>query len=135
MQGFYDVTSEGAKRCGLVLYRFNASVIFYNAPHFKQRLLAVAHANPGTKWLIVDGAPISHLDSTGADTIAGLVDDLAERNIKLAIGGVVPQVHQMLERSGALDRLGSDAVFQTLRAAVDGYESVSIAIASSANRP
>jgi high affinity sulfate transporter 1 len=125
LQGFYDVTRhEGAKPLpGLVLYRFNASVIFFNAPHFKQRVLAVADANQHVERLIVDGGPISHLDSTGADTIAGLADDLGRRNIRLALGGVVPQVQRMLERSGAMERLGPDAVFRTLRAAVADYES------------
>jgi high affinity sulfate transporter 1 len=124
-QGFFDVADhEGATTVpGLVVYRFNASVIFYNAPYFKRRVLAVADASPGARWFIVDGAPIVHLDSTGADTIAVLADDLASRGIRLAIGGVLPQVRQMLERSGALERLGPDGVFPTLRAAVAAYES------------
>ncbi len=123
-QGFFDVADhEGAAAVpGLVLYRFNASVIFYNAPYFKRRVLAVAAGSPGATWVIVDGAPIVHLDSTGADTIADLVDDLASRGTRLAIGGVLPQVRQMLERSGALARLGTDAVFPTLRAAVAACE-------------
>jgi hypothetical protein len=50
-----------------------------------------------------------------------LADDLAGRGIRLVIG-VLPQVRRMLERSGALERLGEDAVFPTLRAAVEGYE-------------
>ncbi len=115
---------EGAKPVpGLVLYRFNASLIFYNAPHFKQRVIAVADANSHVELLIVAGAPMTHLDSTGADTIADLADDLARRNIQLAICGVPPQVQRMLERSGALDRLGPGAVFETLRAAVEAHES------------
>ena len=99
-------------------------MIFYNAPYFKKRVLATADANPGVKWLVVDGGPIVHLDSTGADTIAALVDDLAGRGIRLAFGGVHPQVRRMLERSGALNRLGQDAVFRTLRTAVVECESV-----------
>jgi MFS superfamily sulfate permease-like transporter len=130
LQGFYDMAEqEGATRVpGLVLYRFNASVIFYNAPYFKRRVLAVADANPHAKWLIVDGAPIVHLDSTGADTIAALVDDLSSRGIRLAIGGALPQAHLMLQRSGALDRLGADAVFRTVRVAVERCESPALAI-------
>ncbi len=133
-QGFFDVADhEGATAVpGLVLYRFNASVIFYNAPYFKRRVLAVAASSSGATWLIVDGAPIVHLDSTGADTIAVLADDLASRGIRLAIGGVLPQVRQMLERSGALERLGADAVFPTLRAAVEACES-NLTIATRAN--
>jgi MFS superfamily sulfate permease-like transporter len=124
LQGFYDVaTHEDATVVpGLVVYRFNASVIFYNAPYFRRRVLAAAEANPAATWLIVDAAPIVHLDSTGADTIAALADDLAARGTRLVIAGVLAQVQRMLERSGALERLGADAVFPTLRAAVEAYE-------------
>ena len=108
---------------GVVIYRFAASVIFYNAAYFRRRVLAAAEGTPGTAVLIVDAAPIVHLDSTGADAIAALAEELAERGIRLAIGGVLPQVRQMLERSGALERLGADAVFPTLRAARDAHES------------
>jgi high affinity sulfate transporter 1 len=130
-QGFFDVADhEGATAVpGLILYRFNAAVIFYNAPYFKRRVLAVAASSPDAAWLIVDGAPMVHLDSTGADTIAVLADDLASRGSRLALGGVPPQGRQMLERSGALDHLGADAVFPTLRAAVDACAS-SHAVAS-----
>ena len=81
-------------------------------------MLAVADASPGATCLIVDGAPIAHLDSTGADTIATLADDLSRRGMRLALGGVLPQVQRMLERSGAFERVGADAVFPTFRAAV-----------------
>ena len=43
--------------------------------------------------------------------------------MRLAFGGVAPQVQRMLERSGALERLGADAVFPTLRRAVLAHES------------
>ena len=93
LQGFRDVTLyEGATPIpGLVLYQFGASIIFFNAPHFKRRALAVADANAGAKWLIIDGAPILHVDSTGADTIVDLADELKTRGMRLAFGGVAPR--------------------------------------------
>jgi sulfate permease, SulP family len=78
--------------------------------------------SPDARALIVDCAPMVHLDSTGADTIGALTDALAARGITLAFGGVLPPIRRMLERSGALERLGADAVFPTLRAAVNAYE-------------
>jgi len=121
LPGFHDVARhEGTTPIpGLVLYRFTASLIFYNAPYFKRRVLAVADATRGVSWVIVDAAPIVHLDSTGADTLVALADDLSGRGIRLALAGVLPQVRRMLERSGALDRLGADGVYSTLRAAVE----------------
>ena len=117
----------GATRIpGLVIYRFNASLIFYNAPYFTRRVQPVASSSAGATWLIIDGGPIVHLDSTGADAIVALADHLASRGIRLAIGGVVAQVRQMLELSGALAALGSDAVFPSLRAAVEACESTHV---------
>lgn len=125
LQGFHDLARhEGAAAVpGLVLYRFTASVIFYNAPYFRRRALLAAGADPRVRWLVLDGAPIVHLDSTGADTMATLADDLSRRGIKLAVAGALPQVQRMLERSGALVRVGPEAVFPSLRAAVAAYQS------------
>jgi anti-anti-sigma factor len=106
-----------------VLYRFNASVIFFNAAYFKRRVLAAVSGRPGTRWVVVDGGPIVHLDSTGADTLAALADELAAKGVRLMLADVHARVQRMLERSGALERLGVGAVFPTLRSAVEGYES------------
>jgi high affinity sulfate transporter 1 len=124
LQGFHDLARhEGATAVpGLVLYRFTASLIFYNASYFRRRVLAVAKTDPPASWLVVDGGPIAHLDSTGADTLVSLADDLSGLGVRMAIGGVLPQVQRMLERSGALERLGADAVFPSVRAAVEACE-------------
>jgi MFS superfamily sulfate permease-like transporter len=135
LSGFHDLAAhEGATRVPrVVLYRFTASLIFYNASHFRRRVLVVAAADPTAAWVVVDGGPIAHLDSTGADTLVALADDLQRRGMRIAIGGALPQVRRMLERSGALERLGADAVFPSLRAAVEACESrgsvVALAIA------
>ena len=124
--GFHDLAGDerAATIRGLTLYRFTASVIFYNARYFKQRALAAALADREVKWLVIDGASIVHLDSTGADTIVELADELKARDIKLVIGGVLPQVRLMLERSGAIERIGRDALFHTVRSAVEAYSTV-----------
>jgi len=124
LPGFHDVRlHDGATPVpGLVLYRFTASLIFYNASHFRRRILTLADADPHATWFIVDGTPVVHLDSTGADTLIALADDLAARGMRLAIAGALPQARVMLERSGALERLGADAMFESLREAVDLHE-------------
>ncbi len=124
LQGFHDLERhEGATAVpGLVVYRFTASLVFFNAPYFRRRVLSVVSVNPAATWLVLDGSPIAHLDSTGADALVSLADDLSARGVKIVLAGVAPQVRRMLERSGALDRLGVDAVFPSLRAAVEACE-------------
>ena len=124
LPGFHDLEHhEGATAvAGVVVYRFTASLIFYNAPYFKRRVLSVVAANPAASWLVLDAGPIAHLDSTGADTLVSLADDLSARGVRIALGGTLPQVQRMLQRSGTLERLGADAVFSSLRAAVEACE-------------
>ena len=125
LPGFRDLADDEDATAipGVVIYRFTASLIFYNAAYFKRRVLGVTAASPAASWLVVDAAAIPHLDSTGADTLVALANDLSARGVTLAIGGAVPQVRRMLERSGALDRLGAGAVFPSLKSAVAACES------------
>lgn len=122
--GFHNLAQhEGAAPLpGIVLYRFNAPVIFFNAAYFKRRVLEVLSTSPDATWIIVDGAPIVHLDSTGADTIAALAGELKAAGIHLAIAGAHGRVAQMLDRSGTHEVLGPDALFPTLRSAVEAYQ-------------
>jgi sulfate permease, SulP family len=87
----------------------------------KRRVPSVIAKSPGARWLI--GAPIVHLDRTGADTIAVLADELAAREIRLVMADVHARVWRMPDRSGAPKRLGAGAVFPTLRSAMEAYQS------------
>ncbi len=125
LPGYHNVAryDDAATIPGLVMYRFNASLIFYNAAYFKRRVHQVLAASPGTSWIVLDAAPIVQLDSTGADTIAALADELAARGIRLVIADMHARPQRMLERSGALERLGPGGVLPTLRSALAAYQS------------
>ena len=78
-------------------------------------------ANPGATLVIVDGAPIVAPRQHRCRHARRARRRLAARGIRLAIAGVLPEVRRMLERSGALERLGKEAVPLTLRAAVEAH--------------
>ena len=55
---------------GLIVYRFDAPLVFANAAYFTERLEAlVAAAGPGLKCVILDAEPISDFDSTAAEAL------------------------------------------------------------------
>src|SRR5271157_3693918 len=66
LKGFHNIMHHEQARTwpDLVLYRFGAALVFFNAPYFKKRVLEMAASHPGTKWFIVDGGPINTVDST-----------------------------------------------------------------------
>jgi high affinity sulfate transporter 1 len=126
MKGFHDLThhADALSTPGLLLYRFEARIVFYNATYFKKRVLELATSQPDLKWLVIDGSTINTIDSTGAETIEALARDLARRGVRLALAGFRTETRGMLERSGAMAAIGTDAVYPTLKSAMNAFLAV-----------
>jgi MFS superfamily sulfate permease-like transporter len=56
LKGFHNVLHHENARTwpDLVLYRFGAALVFFNAPYFKKRVLELAESYPRIKWLVVE---------------------------------------------------------------------------------
>jgi MFS superfamily sulfate permease-like transporter len=78
LKGFHNVLHHENARTWpeLVLYRFGAALVFFNAPYFKKRVLEMAATQPGIKWFIVDDSTINSIGSTGAAMLEALSEDL-----------------------------------------------------------
>jgi MFS superfamily sulfate permease-like transporter len=121
LKGFHNILHHEKARTwpDLVLYRFGAALLFFNAPYFKKRVLEIAASHPGIKWFIVDGSPINTIDSTGAAILEALSEDMRTRGIRLGFANLRTEVRALLERSGVQAALGDGALFTTLKSAVD----------------
>jgi MFS superfamily sulfate permease-like transporter len=65
---------------GLMLFRFNAPIVFFNAPYFKREVMsAVDAAGPSLKWLVLDMLPITMIDATGLYTAKEIASALTAR--------------------------------------------------------
>lgn len=121
LKGFHNILHHEKARTwpDLMLYRFGAALVFFNAPYFKRRVPETAASHPGIQWFIVDGSTINSVDSTGAAILEALPEDLRTRGIRLGFANLRTEVRALLERSGALAALGDGALFPSLKAAVD----------------
>ena len=104
---------------GVVLYRFDASVLFFNADYFKARVRAVVDATqPKPRWLVIDASTIAHIDITGAAVLKEVFEDLTRAGVEVALAEVKGPVRAMLERTGLSQQLGSARMFPTVESAV-----------------
>jgi high affinity sulfate transporter 1 len=124
LKGFHNITHyDDAKTIpGLVLYRFSAAIIFFNTAYFKRRVHEVLMAYPETRWFIVDGGPINDIDSTGAEILKSLSEDLKRKGVRLGLADARTEVRSMLEKAGVLPHLDPEALFPTLKAAVKAWK-------------
>jgi MFS superfamily sulfate permease-like transporter len=123
LRGWYPLTEhpDAATHPGLVVYRFGAGIVFFNAGYFKRRVLEIVASHPGTEWLILDGSTVTLLDLTGTEMLDTLTGELAARGVHLGLANVHRDVRARLDRAGVLDHIGTASVFPTLNSATDAF--------------
>ena len=100
LPGFHSIERhpEATTIPGLVLLRFNAPLVFFNAPNFKRGVMAAAAAaGPSLKWLVLDMLPVTLVDATGLYTAEEVADALRERGVVLAAAGRQTEWHMWAE--------------------------------------
>ena len=88
--GFHSLVrhEDGKSVPGLLLFRFNAPITFFNAPYFKRELLrAVDEAGSGLHHVVIDLLPVTSIDATGLMTITELATALNARGVGLNAAG------------------------------------------------
>ena len=102
---------------GLLLFRFNAPITFFNAPYFKREITnAAENAGPDLKHVVLDLLPVSTIDATGLLTLMEVVTNLRARGISFNAAGRSTEWHQWANARGFDAR--SIRMFPTLRSAV-----------------
>jgi sulfate permease, SulP family len=107
---------------GLIVYRFDAPLVFANAAYFTERLeTLVANAGAGLKCVILDAEPISDFDSTAAEALETLDVDLERIGADLWIARANKPLRELFTTTGLMTRLGEEHIFPSVRAAVVAY--------------
>jgi SulP family sulfate permease len=111
---------------GLIVYRFDAPLVFANAAFFTERLEGlVANASPGLRCVILDAEPISDFDSTAAEALETLDADLERLGADLWIARANAPLRELLTATGLTTRLGAEHLYPSVRAAVVAYQAQS----------
>ena len=96
--------------------------MFANAAFFTERLeTLVANAGPGLKCVILDAEAISDFDSTAAEALESLDADLERLGVDLWVARANAPLRDLLTATGLMERLGTEHVYPSVRAAVTAY--------------
>ena len=125
LPGFHSVERHpGAKTFpGLVLYRFDGPLTFFNSDYFRTRTMAVADtAGPRLRWLVIDAIPISQIDITGLYALRDLRERLEARGTTLILAGRKTEILIWLRQAGLYRPEHENWIFPTLRQALKAYQ-------------
>jgi high affinity sulfate transporter 1 len=106
---------------GLVIFRFDAPLFFANARTFRDQIRSLAGADPRPSWIVIAAEPITDVDTTAADMLHELDEELNAKHTSLVFAELKDPVRAKLERYELIGPLDPDHFFPTLDAAVDAF--------------
>jgi MFS superfamily sulfate permease-like transporter len=127
--GYHDVRSypDARRLPGLVIFRFDAPLIFANAATFRNEVLRLARTEPAPAWLVIAAEPITDVDTTAADMLVDLDQDLNERDQHLVFAELKDPVRRKIDRYGLAGHVKPGHIdpahfFPTIDAAVAAFQ-------------
>ena len=124
VKGYHDILRypEAKQIPGLLLFRWDAPLFFANADTFRQRILdALDAAAAPVKWVVIAAEPIIDVDTSAAEMLEELDNDLLVRGAELAFAEMKDPVKDRLERYGLCARIGLEYFFPTIGVAVKTF--------------
>jgi MFS superfamily sulfate permease-like transporter len=121
---YRDITvrSEAETIPGLLIFRFDAPIIFANAGYFADKVRRfIAEAGMPVRQVLVPAQQINHIDSTGADQLGKLQAELGAKGILLSFAEVKSALLEAMRRTGLEERIGADNFYESIH---DGVQAL-----------
>ena len=106
---------------GLVIFRFDAPLFFANARTFRDQIRRLAATTPRPDWILIASEPITDVDTTAADMLADLDEELNAAGTSLVFAELKDPVREKLERYELIGPLNPAHFFPTLDAALETF--------------
>ena len=121
--GLHDTESypDAELMPGLVVYRFDAPLIFANARTFADEVRAMVDERPSLTWVVIAAEPVTDVDTTAADMLQELDTWMNERGVSLVFAELKDPVRTKIERYGLTGTIDPAHFFPTLDDAIAAY--------------
>ncbi|MFG0283612.1 MAG: SulP family inorganic anion transporter [Phycisphaerales bacterium JB039] len=106
---------------GMVIFRSEGSLVYFNAEHVRDRVMAEVRAT-APRTVVCDLSASPHLDLGGAEMLSGLAAELEAMGIRLLIVEARSRVRDRLRAEGLEDRIGRIDRFTSVADAVDAMQ-------------
>ncbi|MFF3620391.1 SulP family inorganic anion transporter [Streptomyces sp. NPDC002467] len=123
LEGYHDLRSypQAGRLPGLVIYRFDAPLVFANAKTFRDEVRRLAAADPRPSWIVIAAEPMTDVDTTAADVLEELDEALNADDVHLVFAELKDPVRRKIERYELTRTINPDHFFPTVEAAVAAF--------------
>jgi MFS superfamily sulfate permease-like transporter len=120
IKGFHDISDypEAATIPGLLIYRFDANLVFFNCNYFRESVLRhIGESATPVEWVLIDASPINVVDYTALQKLDELRQELRARGIALAYARAKQSLHRFFRSDWIIEREEAEGrlVFPTVK--------------------
>ncbi|WP_409240515.1 SulP family inorganic anion transporter [Streptomyces sp. PA5.6] len=125
LPGYHDIRSypEAERVPGLVIYRFDAPLVFANAKTFRDEVTRLSRGDPAPEWIVIAAEPMTDVDTTAADVLETLDESLNARGVHLVFAELKDPVRRKIEQYELTRTIDERHIFPTIEAAVAAFRS------------
>src|SRR5215813_5409998 len=123
LAGYHDIHSypDASQLPSLMIYRFDAPLLFANAKTFRDEVFRFAGAEPAPRWIVIAAEPVTDVDTTASDVLEDLDETLNAQGISLVFAELKDPVRRKIERYGLTRTIDPGHFFPTIGAAVRAF--------------
>ncbi|HSX29079.1 MAG TPA: sulfate permease [Candidatus Saccharimonadales bacterium] len=123
LRGHHDLRMypKAKQLSGVIIYRFDAPLLFANSRIFKEQMRHLARTHRNLAYIIIAAEPITDVDTTAADMLLTLDEELNAKGISIVFAGLKDPVRSKLERYELIGPLNPHHFYPTVGAAADAY--------------
>ena len=124
VDGYHVIEPGGYNQVlpGLIVYEFNAPLFFANAPYLLDQVRdLLSTADPPVKCLLLDAEAIPDIDTTAADTLKELHQELQEKGIILTIARANKPLRKTMRLTGLEKLIGAKNFYSSVRTGVEAF--------------
>jgi MFS superfamily sulfate permease-like transporter len=121
---YRDITvhPEAETLPGLLIFRFDAPIIFANASYFANEVRRlIAEAAVPVRAIVFPSQQINQLDSTGANQLAKLQAELGAEGITLSFAEAKNVLRETMRRTGLEPKIGVDHFYESIEDGVQAF--------------
>ena len=121
---YRDITiyPEAETLPGMLIYRFDAPIIFPNASYFVAEVRRLIAENKVlVREVLVAAQQINQLDSTGADQLAKLAAELHRKEIAFSFAEMKSGLREAMRRTGLEEQIGSEHCYESIEECVRAF--------------
>jgi SulP family sulfate permease len=125
VDGYHMIAPGGYNQVspGLIVYGFNAPLFFANAPYLLEQVRdLISTADPPVKCLLLDAEAIPDIDTTAADTLKELHQELQENGTLLAIARANKPLRETMRLTGLENLIGVNNFYPSVRNGVEACQ-------------